>query len=156
MQVTRTQRQEAEKNITATQEQLFSSVEAGQRLRAIATNIGITSDKPYTIFAVTVGDLILKLVPQNQLRTLFEERLPGISQDKLEILEKELSVFLAPLADNEELEDDISSLETTINQLEPMRTMQGDIKAHTPPETTHQSSQDSLLQKDDTPRWDSV
>jgi hypothetical protein len=160
MLVTNEQRDSAEETATLAQLQLYDTPEAGAKLRAIADTLGITSDKMYNAYAIAVGDLILGLVPTSQMRELFAERLPDLSGEQLNGLVSEIEQFLVPLQKASSLATDlqaeISSLETTVSQLPPMRTMSHDMQQYTEEEQTYSAAnQDDLLKREPADsRWE--
>ena len=93
--------------------------------------------------------------------------LPYILNGKndVKVIEAEIYAFLnenslpgtAGAASKIDLTNDIEELEKEVHELQSLRTFASDMKAHTPPEPTHQSSQESLLNRSseisNAPRW---
>jgi hypothetical protein len=168
--ISNSQRDAAEEHLTPVQLSLYEGRAAGRQLRSFANEAGITSERAYTIYAIAVGDMILGLVPRSsreQIRQLFEERLPGLNDDQLDGLAIAIENYLAPLDDDtgvlstQQLDAEINNLETTMSRLQTLRTMSDDM--HTAKEeVVHRSSQDDILQNSakseassTTPRWGS-
>lgn len=170
----------AEEAATPTQMSLYAGPQAGEAVRAMADQFGLTNSDAYTIFATTVGDVVLKLVNPNELQQVLEERLPGLTQNLSVSLANAILDYAAPALQEQApapsasgpvinpptvdqftkpaLQNEIDELENTVSHLEPLRTMSSDMHNHAPAEPTYQSSQDELLQRppqqNTGPRWD--
>ena len=167
MQITNELRRNTEASASPVQLSLYAGSEAGGRLRTIAEQFGIDNEDAYTIFAVAAGDVVLGLVPPDNVEEMLHQRLPGLSGVMAAGLSKAivsyanpaLSQGTQPVQEQSALASEINDLEETVAHLEPVRTMASDMQAHTPEEETlHSSSQDNLLQHEPIeagPRWDS-
>lgn len=76
----------------------------------------------------------------------------------IQSLDKELVstqvVGYASFNESSQQKFEIEELEKQVASLQNLRTMAGDMKAHEPETPTYRSSQDSLLNHDDRPRWE--
>jgi hypothetical protein len=139
-------------NITTTQEELFSGIEAGQKLREIADSHQI-NDATYDKFVQVIGDVILGLSPQERLPELLIKELElsktetmRITADVLDFLEPLTSSTLKPAADNtttsaaintlkvpvtksNTLADELEAAEAAFHDLQPIRTMAQDMES---------------------------
>ncbi len=87
---TREQITQAELNATPAQLALYDTPEAGARIYAIAEKFGLESENAYRIFAILVGDIVLALIPRDDIEAEINVRLPGFDSVK----SKELRVAI--------------------------------------------------------------
>ena len=83
---------------TLVQKYLYSSGEAGNKLRTIAESQSLESPDLYSKFAITVGDIILGFYNVEDTEPLLIQEL-GISAEVAKLLAEEVREFLAPLDD---------------------------------------------------------
>lgn len=93
-----TQREGAYTKTTAVQKQLYASPQAGKTLKGLAQKYNVHAPETYSIFAVTVGDIILGFYKPEDTITLLQQEL-GISTQTAALLSADLKIFLAPLQD---------------------------------------------------------
>jgi hypothetical protein len=169
MKFTDLEREDAYEHASEIQKSLYEDQESAQALFRIAQKHALS--KVYTDFLIAVGDVILGLVPQAQLPQLMIERL-GVSQatamritaDVLDFLEPlDATKTAAPVATNIPIQtptavanpepislaDELAEVEATFHQLQPIRTMAGDMQTLKQDAPTHQAaSQETLLNGD--------
>jgi len=150
------------------QRELYDSYESGKALATIGQKYDVTE---LADFAIAVGDVILGLVPQAQLPQLMIERL-GVSQATAMRITADVLDFLEPLDTTKtavpvvtnipiqtptavvapepiSLADELAAAEATFHQLQPIRTMAGDMQTLKHDVPTHQAaSQETLLNGD--------
>ena len=161
--ITNRLRDEAELTATPLQMDLYASVEAGRKLREIANQYNITDRNTYGMFALTAGDVVLKLLPPDELLAVLEKDLPQLDKNVRVGLAHAIEEYAAPAlreqtpkgATAQSLQSEIQELEHTVSRLEPLRTMASDMHAYEASDATHQSNQDDLLSKRSGPRWES-
>jgi len=163
------QREELFELASDVQKHLYESHEAGLALEQIAIKHLLQAN--HIDFAIAVGDVILGLFPQEQLPQLLIERL-NLSQANAMRITADVLDFLEPLdatktavpvatnipiqtptavADPEpiSLADELAAAEATFHQLQPIRTMAGDMQTLKHDVPIHQAaSQETLLNGD--------
>ena len=113
---------------------------------------------------VLISNILIGINTANELPTLLLHILNG--KNDVKVIEAEIYAFFnenslpgtAGAASKIDLTNDIEELEKEVHELQSLRTFASDMKAHTlPPEPTHQSSQESLLNRSseisNAPRW---
>jgi hypothetical protein len=136
----------------------------------MADQYGITNLDAYRIFALLVGDVVLGLIPQQEVQQVLEGRLPGLSASMSAGLTAAILTYAAPVQEPSttpaaptpppaaNLQSEISDLEETVSHLEPVRTMASDMHAHAPvEEVAHTTSQDHILEYqeiEEGPSWE--
>lgn len=171
MTITNQQRNHAYENASDIQKSLYASPESGEALWKIAETYGLTNDSVYTQFVVTVGDVVLGLLPADELISKLSTDL-SINQDKATAIILDVQGFLLPLQNNKatpkfepaspNLANDIAEAEEALKAIPHIRTMANDIEeassSHIP---TYTSTQEAILREGKTettptvPRWSS-
>lgn len=163
------QREEKFESASDIQKQLYESHEAGLALEQIAINHSLQNK--HIEFAIAVGDVILRLVPQEKLPGLLMERI-GVTQEAARAITADVLDFLAPLEEpqpapetttvpinaagtnDNSLASEIAEAEAAMKTMQPIRTMSHDMEVMrgTPTdEPTHTAaSQDDLLKQTQT------
>jgi hypothetical protein len=171
MNFTDQQRDDAYGASSEVQKSLYEGPASGQALYDIGKNHGLVEVEVRMSFLIAVGDVVIGLVPQAQLPQLMIERL-GVSQatamritaDVLDFLEPlDATKTAAPVATNIPIQtptavadpgpislaDELAAAEATFHQLQPIRTMAGDMQTLKHDVPIHQAaSQETLLNGD--------
>lgn len=158
----REQIEAAEASLTPEQLALYDSPAAGQRLQLIAEKNGLNTEAAYGLFAVFVGDVVLGLIPHNEIKQKLQERLPGLNDTTATQLDSAIKQYVSGglTTNGFDISKEIEETESTIKSLDTVRTMAGDMQGHQTNEGTYRSSQDELLSRQNTanqnvgPRWD--
>ena len=114
---------------------------------------------------VLISNTLVGINSINELPTLLPYILGSkadaetVRKEILEFLNSNSTTSASQAASKIDLSSDIKELEQEVHELQSLRTFASDMKAHTPLEPNHQSSQDTLLNKSGstsgTPRWGS-
>ncbi len=162
MEITKTQREQAELTASRTQLDLYESPEAGAALWGIATKFNLVESKNYYIFTKLVGDVVLGFYKQQDLLALIQNLLPILNQIQQLELELEIKKFLLPLSTPQtsqlkntpvDLTNELAETEKEFASVQGLRTMAKDIQAvHPQHEQVYQSSQATILDRPVVPR----
>lgn len=174
MEITRTQREQAEERATEVQLRLYAEPEAGEQLWNIATKFNLTDRNTYYLFSQLVGDVVLGFYKQEDIAALIAAKIPSVQGAQRIALEADIKIFLYPLTDptyvapstpaptaptspsapvtpppiiRPELSAEIKEAERELEEVQTIRTMAGDMRhvQETNPITTYRSSQEDLI-----------
>ncbi|MEN9920271.1 MAG: hypothetical protein RL538_164 [Candidatus Parcubacteria bacterium] len=184
MEITKTQREQAEERASEVQLRLYAEPEAGEQLWNIARKFSLTERNTYYTFSQLVGDVVLGFYKQSDIDALIANKLPQVQGAQRISLEADIKIFLYPLTDptyvapgvtapeapsvpsapqstaRPELSAEIKEAERELEEVQSIRTMASDMKEaqHMP---TYTSSQDDLIRPSTTsaplstgPRWE--
>jgi hypothetical protein len=152
---------------TAAQRYLYSHPDSGAALLALAKTYHITDPDNYRTFAILVGDIVLGLLPLQEVGSKLSSEL-NLTSDISNALTRDLLDFLAPLSDpswqipqeTTDITSEVEAIEATLDTLPQVRTM-----PPTPAETVYTSTQSAILSEGaatlptvdpSAPRWDSA
>jgi hypothetical protein len=116
MEFTQDQRNTKFTQASDTQRYLYSDPDSGEAIFDIAQTNHITPNGQYKSFALAVGDVILGLVPQEQLPQLLMERLE-ITQPAAMRITADVLDFLEPLNSDSKADSVLTAVSTTENTI---------------------------------------
>lgn len=134
--ITDEQRDAALTKASSHQIYLYSNPESGKKLRTLATKNNITDEAMYTKFAIVVGDVILKLIPELEIPGVLAKNLNFSTEKAINITNEIIDFIKEPDTDTVNIESDIEAAEKALASI-----------GNHQEETIHTSTQDTLLNK---------
>lgn len=155
--ITNQQREEAYDVASDVQKTFYASPETGEALREMAKKHQLGDESKYTIFVLTVGDVILDLLTADKLGAALTDTLHLEAEQAAKVVtdvrsflgtrQTETATAIIPTADSN-LTSDIAQNEAFLKAMPGMRTMSGDMNGKTTDDIpTYTSTQEAILKE---------